>query len=69
LNANFDPSRLEPSSEYFVEVTGTDGLKHHVGPFKVRQDAEDWIAQNTPDLGAAMTMDQKPMCCRSLCAD
>jgi len=31
-------------NEYFVETDGPDGLKHHVGPFKTRSEAEAWIA-------------------------
>jgi hypothetical protein len=35
-----------PSTQYFVEVIGQDGVKHHVGPFKQLARAKDWIAQN-----------------------
>lgn len=35
-----------PAGEYIVEVNGQDGLKHHVGPFRLREEAEAWIAQN-----------------------
>ncbi|HTP78028.1 MAG TPA: hypothetical protein VMJ73_13740 [Rhizomicrobium sp.] len=38
-----------PDGQCFVEVDGADGLKHHVGPFATRQQAQDWIAQNAPD--------------------
>jgi hypothetical protein len=34
------------ADEYIVEVNGLDGLKHHVGPFRLREEAEAWIAQN-----------------------
>jgi hypothetical protein len=34
-----------------VETTGRDGLLHHVGPFRYREEAEDWIAQNPPGPG------------------
>jgi hypothetical protein len=33
--------------EIMVEVIGRDGLVHHVGPFKSRDDANAWIAQNS----------------------
>jgi len=33
------------ADEYFVETDGPDGLKHHVGPFKTRLEAEQWIAR------------------------
>ena len=29
-----------------IEVIGHDGLVHHLGPFKSRDAAEAWIAQN-----------------------
>jgi len=32
-----------------VELTGLDGLVHHVGPFKSRDDARAWISRNSPD--------------------
>lgn len=32
--------------EYYVEVDGPDGLKHHAGPFKSRSLAQEWIAQH-----------------------
>jgi uncharacterized membrane protein YdbT with pleckstrin-like domain len=38
-----------PQEEYFVEVDGADGLKHHVGPFATKKEAQDWISQNSPD--------------------
>ena len=43
---------IQPPSvpvEVFVEVLGPDGLEHHVGPFKSREHAQAWIAQNSPD--------------------
>lgn len=41
----------EPSTagEFIIEVIGADGLKHHVGPFRQREDAENWLAQNAPE--------------------
>lgn len=30
-----------------VEVIGPDGLAHHIGPFKSRDDARAWIARNS----------------------
>jgi hypothetical protein len=53
VNARFDPRNTGPAGEYFVEVIGPDGLKHHVGPFKHRAEAEEWIAQNPSDGIAA----------------
>lgn len=38
-----------PAEKIFVEVLGADGLLHHVGPFSSHEQAEDWIAQNSPD--------------------
>ncbi len=40
---------LTPDLGIYVEVLGPDGLAHHVGPFKSREHAEAWIAQNSPD--------------------
>ena len=37
-----------PQEEFFVEVVGHDGLAHHVGPFKSIEQAQEWIAQNSP---------------------
>lgn len=30
---------------YYIEVVDLDGLRHHVGPFKKRSNAHDWIRQ------------------------
>ena len=46
--SSFDAGKAD---QYMVEVIGADGLKHHVGPFKLRSDAEAWIAQN-PSISA-----------------
>jgi hypothetical protein len=40
------------ADEYFVEIDGPDGLKHHVGPFKTRLEAEEWIAQHSSEADA-----------------
>jgi hypothetical protein len=45
--------------EIMVEVIGRDGLVHHVGPFKSRDDACAWIAQNSPDEVAAQDQTRK----------
>jgi len=37
---------------HFVEVAGSDGILHHVGPFKLLADAERWIERNTPTEAA-----------------
>ena len=34
---------------FYVEVVDLDGVRHHIGPFKARSNASDWIAQNTLD--------------------
>ncbi len=47
--SSFDASKSGTPGEYMVELIGSDGLKHHVGPFKYRADAEAWIAQNPSD--------------------
>ena len=46
--------------EFMVEVVEPGGLKHHVGPFKLRQEAEDWIAQNPSDSIATDTRAVEP---------
>jgi hypothetical protein len=38
--------RTEPEDLCMIEVIGRDGLVHHLGPFKSREVAEAWIAQN-----------------------
>jgi len=40
------------TGEYFVESDGPDGLKHHVGPFKTREEAEEWIARHSAQMDA-----------------
>ena len=42
-------------TEVFVEVIGLDGLAHHVGPFASRDEAEEWIAQNSPEALPSQT--------------
>lgn len=36
-----------PAREYIVEVVGSDGIRHHLGPFRQRKEAQRWIAMNT----------------------
>jgi len=46
---------LRRADSFYVETVGPDGLKHHVGPFKGRRRAQDWIEQNAsaePPIGA-----------------
>ena len=38
--------------EHFVEITGSDGIVHHVGPFKLLADAERWIERNMASASA-----------------
>jgi len=40
--------RTELQEPYMIEVIGDDGLVHHLGPFKTRDEAESWIAANAP---------------------
>jgi hypothetical protein len=47
-----------PAGAYIVEVNGLDGLKHHVGPFRRREEAEAWIAQNPSAADTAMDESQ-----------
>jgi len=42
-----------------IEVIGNDGLVHHLGPFKTREAAEAWMAQNSPPQNDAQTDDRK----------
>ena len=37
------------TSGIYVEVVDLDGLAHHIGPFKDRSNARNWIAQNSLD--------------------
>jgi len=50
VRSKFQSHDVATTGEFMVEVTGPDGLAHHVGPFKSRQEAEDWIAQNPSAL-------------------
>ena len=34
---------------FYVEVIDLDGVTHHIGPFKARSNARDWIEQNPLD--------------------
>ena len=36
-----------PAREYIVEVVGPDGIRHHLGPFRYRREAQHWIDVNT----------------------
>ena len=62
MRSEFESRRPAEPGEYIVEVIGQDGLKHHVGPFKCRADAEAWIAQNPCDAEteARLTSPQPP---------
>lgn len=31
----------------YVEVVDLEGITHHIGPFKARSNARDWIAQHS----------------------
>ena len=42
------PSSVKSATGIIVEVIGRDGLMHHVGPFKSRDEAEAWMAQALP---------------------
>jgi hypothetical protein len=59
VSMDIEPRGPGLAGEYIVEVIGPDGLKHHVGPFRVREEAENWIARNPPDLVAADGPDKK----------
>ena len=43
------PLSAKSAAEIIVEVIGPDGLVHHVGPFKSREQAEAWLAQTAPE--------------------
>ncbi len=49
MEVRFETKNPAPADKFFVEVLGPDGLVHHVGPFKSHAQAEEWIAQNSPD--------------------
>jgi hypothetical protein len=46
VTTKFKARKLRMAREYYVEAIGPDGLKHHVGPFKLRSLAKEWIAQH-----------------------
>jgi hypothetical protein len=46
VRSNFGTGKAWSRGDFMVEVDGPEGLRHHVGPFKFRADAEAWIAQN-----------------------
>jgi len=48
METNQTSRRVKAAEEYYVEMDGLDGLKHHVGPFKNIARAEDWLAQHSP---------------------
>jgi len=48
METNQTSWRVRATEEYYVEMVGPDGLKHHVGPFKDIARAEDWLAQHSP---------------------
>ena len=49
MTAAFKAREVTELLEVFVEVIGHDGLPHHVGPFRSRVQAEEWIEQNPID--------------------
>jgi hypothetical protein len=49
VHSNCVPRKPAAAGEFIIEVIGADGLRHHVGPFRQREDAENWIAQNPSD--------------------
>ena len=55
VGASFGSGKAWTPGEFMVEVVGPDGLKHHVGPFKSRQEAKAWIAQNPSDSSPNQT--------------
>lgn len=46
VGSDLDPVKTGASGEFMVEVIGPDGLKHHIGPFKSRAEAQAWIDEN-----------------------
>jgi hypothetical protein len=48
-----EPQAAAKAREIMVEVTGLDGLVHHVGPFKSQAAAHAWIVRNSPDTAPA----------------
>lgn len=59
MSAIFESHGPAPAGEYIVEVIGPDGLRHHVGPFKLRKEAEDWIALHPSQPDCPATLDKK----------
>ena len=51
----FAARKVRMANKFYVEVIGADGLKHHMGPFKLRTQAKQWIAQQQ----AAETVNEK----------
>lgn len=60
MNARGRSRTPAPAGEFIVEVNGVDGLKHHVGPFRLREEAEAWIAQNPCATDAETPAAEKP---------
>ena len=54
MNLQPETEAAAKAAEILVEVIGPDGLVHHVGPFKSRNDARAWIARNSPDETPAL---------------
>ena len=52
-------STPDSQESFMIEVIGNDGLVHHLGPFKTREAAEAWMAQNSPPQNDAQTDDRK----------
>jgi len=49
MNLQPEKRAAAEAAQIMVEVSGPDGLVHHVGPFKSRDDARAWISRNSPD--------------------
>jgi len=49
VEAKFRARKVKMAREYFVEVTGPNGQKHHVGHFDLRSSAQEWILRNAAD--------------------
>jgi hypothetical protein len=54
MGSAFPTSDTTPHAEHFVEVIGSDGILHHVGPFKLLCDAQRWLEQNAQTDGAQL---------------
>ena len=48
MNLQPEKRATTKAAQIMVEVIGPDGLVHHVGPFKSRDDARAWISRNSP---------------------